>query len=107
MIDYPPLLEVGILPKCWEFAFMLISLNYKYFGMSFKCFFSLLQITTGVLGFWGKKRPNNTLLRSVHATLRKNDQVLDDMLDDFDDNIRRYSLNENQENDMESAEGQQ
>ena len=54
-----------------------------------------------------KKRPNNTLLRSVHATLRNNDQVLDDMLDDFDDNIRRYLLNENQENDMESAEGQQ
>ena len=54
-----------------------------------------------------KKRPNNTLLRFVHATLPKNYQVLDDMLDDFDDNIRRYSLNENQENDMESAEGQQ
>ena len=54
-----------------------------------------------------KKRPNNTLLRFVHATLPKNYQVLDDMLDDFDDNIRRYSLHENQENDMESAEGQQ
>ena len=43
-----------------------------------------------------KKRPRSTLLRSIHATLRKNDQVLDDMLDDFNDNIRRYSLNEKQ-----------
>ena len=53
-----------------------------------------------------KRRPKLTLLRAVRATLRQNDNLLDDILDDFDDNIRRYSLNENQSNDIDSAEGQ-
>ena len=52
-----------------------------------------------------KRFPKQTLWRAVRATLRKNDSLLDDMLDDFDDNIRRYSLNDNQQNYPDSAEG--
>ena len=53
-----------------------------------------------------KRRPKLTLLRAVRTTLRQNDNLLDDILDDFDDNIRRHSLNENQSNDIDLAEGQ-
>ena len=52
------------------------------------------------LNKFSRKHP---LSRAVRATLRKNDDILDEILDDFDDSTR-YSLNSDIEDELNVAE---